>query len=90
VFQPPYHPYTEALLSAVPVPDPTVEQKRIRLKGEVPSPLSVPKGCRFATRCPRKLGPICDSEQPPLRVAGTGHLIACHIPIDELRRGKQS
>jgi peptide/nickel transport system ATP-binding protein len=90
VFEPPYHPYTEALLSAVPVPDPTVEQKHIRLKGEIPSPLNVPKGCRFATRCPRKLGPICDEEQPPLRLAGPGHLIACHIPIDELRRGKLS
>jgi peptide/nickel transport system ATP-binding protein len=86
VFTPPYHPYTEALLSAVPVPDPSVEQKRIRLKGEIPSPLNVPKGCRFAGRCPRKLGRICDEEQPPLRVAGEGHLIACHIPLDELSK----
>jgi peptide/nickel transport system ATP-binding protein len=86
VFAPPYHPYTEALLSAVPVPDPSVEQKRIRLKGEIPSPLDVPRGCRFAGRCPRKLGPICDEEQPPLRAAREGHLIACHIPLDELSK----
>jgi peptide/nickel transport system ATP-binding protein len=84
VFAPPYHPYTEALLSAVPVPDPTVEQKRIRLQGEVPSPINVPKGCRFASRCPRKLGPICDQEPPPLQEAGDGHVIACHIPLPEL------
>jgi peptide/nickel transport system ATP-binding protein len=88
VFAPPYHPYTEALLSAVPVPDPTIEHKRIRLKGEIPSPINVPKGCRFASRCPRKLGPICDREPPPLRQAGDGHVIACHIPLAELAKVK--
>ena len=86
LFEPPYHPYTEALLSAVPVPDPSLEQKRIRLEGETPSPLNVPKGCRFAGRCPRKVGRICDEEPPPEREAAPGHLIACHIPLDELRR----
>jgi peptide/nickel transport system ATP-binding protein len=86
VFAPPYHPYTEALLSAVPVPDPTVEQKRIRLEGEIPSPLNVPKGCRFAGRCPRKLGAICDEQPPPEQQAGPDHRIACHIPLDVLRR----
>jgi peptide/nickel transport system ATP-binding protein len=86
IFAPPYHPYTEALLSAVPFPDPSVERKRIRLKGETPSPLDLPPGCRFASRCPRKLGAICDREAPPLCEAGPGHVIACHIPIEELRR----
>jgi peptide/nickel transport system ATP-binding protein len=88
VFAPPYHPYTEALLSAVPVPDPTIEHKRIRLKGEIPSPMNVPKGCRFASRCPRKLGPVCDEEPPPLREAADGHVIACHIPLAELAKVK--
>jgi peptide/nickel transport system ATP-binding protein len=86
LFAPPYHPYTEALLSAVPVPDPTVEQKRIRLAGELPSPLNVPQGCRFASRCPRKVGAICDRQPPPARQAGDGHVIHCHIPLDELSR----
>jgi peptide/nickel transport system ATP-binding protein len=86
LFEPPYHPYTEALLSAVPVPDPTIRTKRIRLEGEIPSPLNVPKGCRFATRCPRKLGPVCDDTPPPLREAGRDHEIHCHIPLDRLRQ----
>lgn len=86
LFDPPYHPYTEALLSAVPVADPTVTQKRIRLEGEIPSPIDVPKGCRFSGRCPRKLGPICDTTPPPARDAGDGHLIFCHIPLDVLAK----
>ncbi|MEJ1161270.1 ABC transporter ATP-binding protein [Prosthecomicrobium sp. N25] len=86
LFDPPYHPYTEALLSAVPVADPTVTQKRIRLKGEIPSPIDVPPGCRFAGRCPRKVGPVCDTTPPPARDAGEGHTIFCHIPLDDLRR----
>jgi peptide/nickel transport system ATP-binding protein len=88
VFKPPYHPYTEALLSAVPVPDPTIKRKRIRLAGEIPSPLDVPTGCRFAGRCPRKLGPICDSVPPPNQEASSGHFISCHIPLEELRRAE--
>jgi len=86
LFDPPFHPYTEALLSAVPVPDPTVRTKRIRLDGEIPSPLNVPPGCRFATRCPRKLGPVCDSTPPPARDAGHEHVIHCHIPLERLRQ----
>ena len=86
LFDPPYHPYTEALLSAAPVPDPTIRTARIRLEGEIPSPLDVPPGCRFATRCPRKLGRICDDTPPPLREADAGHMIHCHIPLDDLRR----
>jgi peptide/nickel transport system ATP-binding protein len=86
IFEPPYHPYTEALLSAIPIPDPAVEQKRIRLEGEAPSPINLPRGCRFAGRCPRKVGEICDREPPPVRPAGGGHFIACHIPLEELRK----
>jgi peptide/nickel transport system ATP-binding protein len=86
IFEPPYHPYTEALLSAVPVPDANVQQKRIRLTGEIPSPVNLPRGCPFASRCPRKVGAICDNEAPPLRRAGPDHWIACHIPLEELRR----
>jgi peptide/nickel transport system ATP-binding protein len=88
LFHPPYHPYTEALLSAAPIADPTVKQRRIRLEGEIPSPLNPPSGCRFAGRCPRKLGRICDTEPPPLRDAGSDHLIACHIPLDVLSEVK--
>ncbi len=84
VFAPPYHPYTEALLSAVPIPDPDVKQKRIILEGNIPSVTNVPPGCPFATRCPRKVGPICDTTPPPeLRTPG-GHRIVCHIPLEEL------
>ncbi|MHB8992410.1 MAG: oligopeptide/dipeptide ABC transporter ATP-binding protein, partial [Chloroflexota bacterium] len=86
VFTPPYHPYTEALLSAIPVPDPAVRQKRIRLEGSVPSAIDVPPGCRFHTRCPRKLGPICETEEPPWRETSPSHRLCCHIGIDELRR----
>ncbi len=84
IFEPPYHPYTEALLSAVPVPDPSIKTKRIRLQGEIPSPLNVPAGCRFATRCPRKLGAVCDTTPPPKRDNRDGHIIHCHIPLEQL------
>jgi len=86
IFAPPYHPYTEALLSAVPIPDPMVERKRIRLEGEVPSAINLPKGCRFAGRCPRKVGSICDSQPPPERLAVANHVIACHISVEELSK----
>ncbi len=88
IFDPPYHPYTEALLSAVPIPDPDMQQKRVRLEGEIPSVIDPPKGCRFATRCPHKIGEICDSTPPPDQDAGGGHRIKCHIPLDELRRAE--
>ncbi|HLV33537.1 MAG TPA: oligopeptide/dipeptide ABC transporter ATP-binding protein, partial [Spirillospora sp.] len=84
VYEPPWHPYTEALLSAVPVPDPTRRQGATRLEGEMPSARHIPPGCRFHTRCPRKLGPICEQEAPPWRDAGNGHRIRCHIEIDDL------
>ncbi|MEQ9173965.1 MAG: ABC transporter ATP-binding protein [Alphaproteobacteria bacterium] len=86
IFEPPYHPYTEALLSAVPVPDPDLQQTRIRLEGEIPSGFNPPPGCRFASRCPRKVGAICDTTLPPMVTASPGHTIACHIPLDELNK----
>ena len=85
LFEPPYHPYTEALLSAVPIPDPALEATGIRLEGPVPSALDPPTGCRFHTRCPRKIGPICEQEAPPCRDEPEGHRIWCHIDLAELR-----
>ncbi len=84
VFAPPYHPYTEALLSAVPIADTSVDQSRIVLEGSLPSPLDPPKGCPFSTRCPRKLGSVCENEPPPVREPAPGQQIRCHIPIDDL------
>ena len=86
VFSPPYHPYTEALLSAVPVADAQVERTRIILEGALPSVLDPPSGCPFHTRCPRKIGKVCEEVAPPLQTADDGHAILCHIPVDELRR----
>jgi peptide/nickel transport system ATP-binding protein len=85
VFAPPWHPYTEALLSAVPVPDPDAQVDPIRLEGPVPSAADPPKGCPFHTRCPRKVGPVCEREVPPARRDDDGHTIVCHIPLAELR-----
>ncbi|MEZ4866701.1 MAG: ABC transporter ATP-binding protein [Caldilineaceae bacterium] len=90
IYAPPYHPYTEALLSAVPIPDPTAKQTRIRLQGSVPSALNPPSGCRFHTRCPRRHllpdgGKICAEEIPPWREGDNGHRIFCHIPLETLR-----
>jgi peptide/nickel transport system ATP-binding protein len=82
----PYHPYTEALLSAVAPPDPAAQHQQIRLEGDAPSQLAVPTGCPFHTRCPRFLGDICVQETPPWRVDKmTGARVFCHIPLDELR-----
>jgi len=90
IYAPPYHPYTEALLSAVPIPDPTAKQTRIRLAGSVPSALNPPTGCRFHTRCPRRHllpdgGKVCETTIPPWREAEDGHKIFCHIPLEMLR-----
>ncbi len=84
VLKPPYHPYTEALISAVPIIEKNIKQKVIRLEGNIPSALEIPSGCRFHTRCPRKIGEICETEDPPWQKGGGGHWIKCHIPMDEL------
>ena len=85
VFEGPHHPYTEALLSAVPTID-GGGRERIKLEGEIPSAADPPSGCVFHTRCPRKVGAICEQEEPPLLEVEGGHLMRCHIPIEELRR----
>ncbi len=82
VFNGPHHPYTEALLSAVPGHD---EDRRIRLKGEIPAASEPPPGCVFQTRCPRKIGEICETEEPALEEVEPGYKIRCHIPVAELR-----
>jgi oligopeptide/dipeptide ABC transporter ATP-binding protein len=78
LFRRPQHPYTEALLSAVPVPDPTAQRQRIILAGDVPSPVELPKGCRFHTRCPHAFD-RCRVEEPLLKEVLSGHLAACHL-----------
>jgi oligopeptide/dipeptide ABC transporter ATP-binding protein len=81
VFEAPQHPYTEALLSAIPVADPERERSRVRLEGELPSPLDPPRGCTFHPRCPISVPGVCDAEVPELRPA-TGapdHLASCHL-----------
>ena len=85
VFNAPHHPYTEALLSAVPTLEDSARE-RIRLEGEIPSAAKPPGGCVFHTRCPRYLGEICKTTEPPLTESEPGHAIKCHIPIEELRR----
>jgi oligopeptide transport system ATP-binding protein len=75
----PLHPYTEALLSAVPIPDPTMKRQRIRLEGDVPNPIRPPTGCHFHTRCPIRELPRCSTEKPALRQSADGHWVACHF-----------
>ena len=86
VFSPPYHPYTEALISAIPIADTSVSKKRVILEGEIPSAMNPPNGCPFHTRCPRKLGNICEEMKPPEVKVSNQHNIACHIDIAELKR----
>jgi len=85
VLKPPFHPYTEALLSAVPQPDPTAYQDTIRLEGDVPSPTDIPTGCRFHTRCPLVLESLCHREEPSWQETESGKKIRCHIPLPELK-----
>ena len=75
----PLHPYTEALLSAVPIPDPTAKRQRIRLQGDVPNAIRPPTGCHFHTRCPIRELPLCATEKPRLRKTADGHWVACHL-----------
>lgn len=77
LFRNPLHPYTTALLSAIPVPDPKVKRSRVKLEGDVPSPIDIPKGCRFYKRCPQKTA-ICNETEPELVNIGNGHSVACH------------
>jgi len=89
VFSPPYHPYTEALLSAVPIADTHVEKKHIVLEGDVPSAMNPPSGCPFQTRCRWKAkvpGDLCEREVPPVRDLAPGHQVKCHLSDAELAR----
>ena len=87
VFSPPYHPYTEALLSAVPIADTRVKKKRIVLEGDIPSAMNPPPGCPFQTRCRWKAqvpGNLCDTVMPPVQTLAPGHQIKCHLPVEVL------
>lgn len=87
VFSPPYHPYTEALLSAVPIADTKVQKKHIVLEGDIPSAMNPPPGCPFQTRCRWKdkvCGGLCEKEVPPMRTLADGHQVKCHLSQEEL------
>ncbi|KIC14296.1 dipeptide ABC transporter ATP-binding protein [Leisingera sp. ANG-Vp] len=89
VFSPPYHPYTEALLSAVPIADTSIEKEHIVLEGDIPSAMNPPPGCPFQTRCRWKsevAGGLCEREVPPVRQLEDGHQIKCHLSDDVLER----
>jgi peptide/nickel transport system ATP-binding protein len=89
VFAPPYHPYTEALLSAVPIADTKIEKQHIVLEGDIPSAMNPPPGCPFQTRCRWKdkvAGGLCEQEVPPVRMLDNGHQIKCHLPDDQLNQ----
>jgi oligopeptide/dipeptide ABC transporter ATP-binding protein len=81
LYERPIHPYTEALLSAVPIPDPLAQRERIVLEGDVPSPINPPSGCHFHPRC-RYATAICATDEPPLVPHASGHLAACHHPLN--------
>lgn len=87
IFESAAHPYTRALLSAIPIPDPTVKRERIILKGDLPSPKDPPKGCRFCARC-HKAADRCRTEEPILRQVEPGHFVACHFDLGQ--RGMNS
>jgi len=78
LYKNPLHPYAQALFASIPIPDPTVERRRITLSGEVPSPVNPPSGCRFHPRCSKAME-VCNKEEPELKDIGNGHLIACHV-----------
>jgi peptide/nickel transport system ATP-binding protein len=84
IFAPPYHPYTEALLSAVPIADTRVTKRKVVLTGEIPSPSNPPPGCPFSTRCPYMIPGTCDVIPPPVVEPSPGHKILCHLPLETL------
>jgi len=75
----PLHPYTKALIAAVPVPDPSSKRADVVIKGEIPSPVNPPSGCRFHTRCPAYIGDICKTKEPPMAEMSNRHFVACHL-----------
>ena len=85
----PKHPYTQALLSAVPIPDPAAQKQRVMLKGDVPTPINPPAGCRFHTRCPYVFD-RCRVEEPMLKEAAPAHLVACHLREPEANGAKST
>ena len=87
LFRDPLHPYTKALLSAIPIPDPTVKRERMILQGEIPSPVNPPKGCRFHPRCPFAVD-RCKVEEPQFKELRPGHFAACHVAEDQVAAGK--
>jgi oligopeptide/dipeptide ABC transporter ATP-binding protein len=84
IYTRPAHPYTAGLIAAIPVPDPEIEKgkEEVGVRGELPSPINPPSGCRFRTRCPRAQE-LCASTVPELRLFGPGHRAACHFPLQE-------
>ena len=89
IFSPPYHPYTEALLSAIPIADTSIEKKHIVLDGDIPSALNPPSGCPFQTRCQHKAlvpGDLCETDVPEVKTLSDGHEIKCHLASDILKR----
>lgn len=78
LYETPLHPYTQALLSAVPIPDPTYEREQILLTGDIPSPSNPPQGCTFHTRCPFAMD-VCKVTAPPFKEVKKGHSVACHL-----------
>ena len=86
IFSPPYHPYTEALLAAVPIADTSIEKRHIVLKGEIPSPTNPPTGCPFSTRCQYMIPGKCDVDSPPIHRLSDDHHILCHLEVSELKK----
>jgi peptide/nickel transport system ATP-binding protein len=84
IFAPPYHPYTEALLAAVPIADQRFVKRKVLLAGEIPSASDPPPGCRFSTRCSHRIFGTCDVLPPPVLEFTPNHRIACHLPRSEL------
>ncbi len=89
LFRDPLHPYTKALLSAIPIPDPTVKRERMILQGDVPSPVNPPSGCRFHTRCPFAVD-VCKTVEPPLEELKPGHVVACHVAKEQVTEQKRA